>query len=715
MHKYPKIRLIFTFLFVILSGFSLIGITSDNYAGKVQNDFIYPKLYSPNEISSYNSTFSSLNTKEGMTLTPFFAPDNALSVYVYWINQANVSIIVQNQYLRQFDNNWDSTPIVKSLVDAHNRGVNVRVQINEAADSDDVTDYLHSQGISVRWMGNQDSSSDDSWLSENHNKLVLIDDKITLLSSVNFSENAFKKNREAGMIIQSSTGSNYYKSISETDWSDGEVPQFAALFNKLRFKNQKLSVLNTDYPSHTNIPLTNFTDTFNVTLFTNPDNAEEVIFNYLNSSKESVYVSMYTISNQEIVDALIDLKRTNPSIDIQILISNRRINPSENIYTKEAINDFLAYLIPVYNSTTDEDKVNGYYHNKYWIIDGKHTFVYSGNWSPRSVSSQKTTYSSGEVNRDMGIAVHDSTPIASFFKNVWDQDIAVASAWDLGVGVKQTSFDTAEVVFDNVTLSAVTSGVEGATFSYRFNENSFTEVIGSDNGFSIDFDTNELSNGINTFEVKAENNSQSFTDKVKINIANYNRELINWRVLITEVYPNPDVVSDTEGEFFELTNSFPFDVLLEGWEIGDNNDLYTFTTDSKIDAFSSIVIGRNSLGFQDRFGFVPDITLDFALANTNDFVQFLDSEGNFIDVVAYGESALDSSEQLEAPDAGQSLQRSPLHMDTNTVKDFINDEPNPKGTVPEIALADNGSSSPLPFLPVVFAIVLVVTFRRSKK
>ncbi|MHA2335870.1 MAG: phospholipase D-like domain-containing protein [Candidatus Hodarchaeales archaeon] len=711
MHKYPKIRLVFTFLLVILAGFSFIGIISGNYTGNDLNDFIYPKLFSPNEVSTYNSTFSSLNIEEDMTLTPFFTPDNALSVYVYWINQANTSIVVQNQYLRQFANNWDSTPIVKSLVDAHDRGVNVRVQINEDADSDDVTDYLHSQGISVRRMGNQDSSADDNWLSENHNKLVIIDDNITLLSSVNFSENAFKNNREAGLVIQSTSVANYYKTIFESDWSDGEVPQFTTVFNELRFKNWKLSTTTTDYPSHTNIPLTNFTNTFNVTLFTNPDNAEEVIFDYLNSAKESIYVSMYTISNQDIVDALIQLKRTNPSIDIQVLISNRRVNPSENSDTREAIEDFLSNLIPVYNSTTSLT----YYHNKYWVIDGKHTFVYSGNWSPRSVSPKKTTYSSGEVNRDMGIAVHDSIEIASFFKNVWDQDIAVASAWDLGTGIKQTSFDTADVVYGNTVLSAVTSGIEDANFSYRFNDDDFTQVTGSNNGFSIEFDTNELSNGINTFEVKAENNSQTFTDEVKINIANYNRELINWRVLITEVYPNPDVVSDTEGEFFELTNSFSFDILLEGWKIGDNNDLHTFTTDFKIEAHSSIIIGRNSFGFQERFGFVPNVILDFALANTNDFVQFLNPDSNFVDVVAYGENAPDSSEQLDAPDAGQSLQRSPLHIDTNAKEDFITNEPEPKGEVPKIAITDIGGSSPFPLVPVVFAIFLVITFRRRSK
>ncbi|MHA1215358.1 MAG: phospholipase D-like domain-containing protein, partial [Candidatus Hodarchaeales archaeon] len=95
--------------------------------------------------------------------------------------------------------------------------------------------------------------------------------------------------------------------------------------------------------------------------------------------------------------------------------------------------------IPVYNSTKDDDKVNGFYHNKYWIIDGKHVFVYSGNWSPRSVTPKKTSYTSTEANRDVGIAVHDASDIADFFKSVWDADVAVASAWELSSGIKLTT------------------------------------------------------------------------------------------------------------------------------------------------------------------------------------------------------------------------------------------------------------------------------------
>ncbi|MHA1993343.1 MAG: phospholipase D-like domain-containing protein [Candidatus Hodarchaeales archaeon] len=185
-----------------------------------------------------------------------------------------------------------------------------------------------------------------------------------------------------------------------------------------------------NYPSHTDIPKTNFTGTYNVTLFANPDNAEEVIFRYLSAAESSVFVSMYTISRPEFNSTLIELKTNNPSINISVLISYRRVGSSENEDTAAAAQSLVDAGIPVYNSTKDDDKVDGFYHAKYWIIDGKHVFVYSGNWSPRSVTPYEDTFSSSEGNRDMGIAVHDAPDIAQFFKNeVWEKDVAVADAW----------------------------------------------------------------------------------------------------------------------------------------------------------------------------------------------------------------------------------------------------------------------------------------------
>ncbi|MHA2225103.1 MAG: phospholipase D-like domain-containing protein [Candidatus Hodarchaeales archaeon] len=210
--------------------------------------------------------------------------------------------------------------------------------------------------------------------------------------------------------------------------------QYKGLKSREKPLINQISKIITTYPSHTNIPKTNFTGTYNVTLFVNPDNADEVIFRYLKAAQSSIFVSMYTISRPDFNKTLIDLKEANPSMEIGVLISYRRVGKTENIDTKAAAQSLVDNGIHVYNSTKDDLNVDGFYHAKYWIIDGKHVFIYSGNWSPRSVNPglelNDPTYSSSEGNRDMGIAIHDAPDIALFFKEeVWDEDVAVANSW----------------------------------------------------------------------------------------------------------------------------------------------------------------------------------------------------------------------------------------------------------------------------------------------
>ncbi|MFX0011269.1 MAG: phospholipase D-like domain-containing protein [Candidatus Hermodarchaeota archaeon] len=367
----------------------------------INNNNIPLTVKEPLISQAYIPSFNATNIKEIMTISPMFTPDNALDIHVGWINRANTSIILQNQYITKFDSgDWisDSNPLVRALVAAHNRSINIRVQVREDSDSDDITSYFNNLGIDIRWMGSQDNNPDNDWLSSTHNKLIVVDDKVTLLSSINFGENAFTENREAGFAIINTNVANYFTAIFNRDWNDGVDPSNTIPIKpKGKFvgkPDDKENFIASSYPSHTNIPKTNFTGIYNMTLFTNPDSADETIFKYLLSAKESIYVSMYTISRPDFNNTLIDLKKNNPNIDIQVLISNRRFGESENIDTKNAAISLVNNLIPVYNSTTDADKVNGYYHAKYWIIDGKHVFVYSGNWSPRSVTPQKNEYTS---------------------------------------------------------------------------------------------------------------------------------------------------------------------------------------------------------------------------------------------------------------------------------------------------------------------------------
>ncbi|MHA2402535.1 MAG: phospholipase D-like domain-containing protein, partial [Candidatus Kariarchaeaceae archaeon] len=383
--------------------FSLVPVATGTEGHSVSKEQPSPFTYTP--------TFDALNIKEQMTLTPMFTPDNALSTHIAWINSAINTIDIQNQYIKFFDDydDWDTnpTPFVEALLQAKSRGVTIRVQLREESDTDEVAAFLAGKGILTRYMGESANNPDGDWLSFTHNKLMIIDAEVVLLSSINFGS-AFRNNREAGMVIQNQAAANYFTLIFLRDWADGLIVTSSLRINGIT-NPVNLVQDEVDYPSHTNIPKTNFSGIYNVTLFANPDNADEVIFKYLESAKESIYVSMYTISRPDFTNALIALKKANPSIDIRVLISRRRVGADENIDTYEAVRSLVDNLIPAYNASVAPFIDNaGFYHNKYWIIDGKHTFVYSGNWSPRSVTTPETVYSSDEANRDMGVAVHDA-------------------------------------------------------------------------------------------------------------------------------------------------------------------------------------------------------------------------------------------------------------------------------------------------------------------
>lgn len=556
--------LIFTFLLNIwaLTSMAATGMSAPQTIDN--NTVISPDLYVPVDENP-------LNIEEQMTLSPMFTPDNALDIHAAWLKQANTTIEVQNQYIKKFDDGtWeeDSNPIVQELVAAAERGVSVRVQVREDSDTDLVASYLDAiTNIEARYMGSQDSADADGyWISNTHNKLVIIDSSVTLVSSINFGD-AFIENREAGMVVQNAKVAEYFLKFFEEDWSDGETNVQVAqpsTYQTTPIQANTIEINQGD--SFTDIPRANFSGTYNVSAYVNPDNADKHIFDYLATAEESIYVSMYTISREDFVDELVQLKKNNPALDIQVLISRRRVGDEENIDTQAAALRLVENLIPVYNST---DQLR-FYHNKYWIIDGQHTFMYSGNWSPRSVTPESSNYTSGDPNRDMGIAVHNAPEIASFIKTeVWNKDVAAAIPYELPAGINQNSFDQAEVVSGTVDLRAVVNYLTDPTVSYSFGSVSSSDIKLTDGTFSVPIDTTDLDNGITVFEVTAINSSGAeYTDKVTVNIVNI-PDSDNFRLLITEIHPNPDVVGDTEGEFIELTNSFPFDLLIEDWQVGD--------------------------------------------------------------------------------------------------------------------------------------------------
>jgi hypothetical protein len=130
-------------------------------------------------------------------------------------------------------------------------------------------------------------------------------------------------------------------------------------------------------------------------------------------------------------------------------------------------------------------------------------------------------------------------------------------------------------------------------------------------------------------------------------------------LVITEIMFNPNVVTDTAGEWLEIYNQGTTPVNLKGWTIKDQGtDSFTFSEDIIIPASSHAVLCRNT-----------DITLNggiecdakyssFTLGNTNDAVIILNPLNEVVDQVVYDVS-VEPWKSLNK--AGYSLQLDPAY------------------------------------------------------
>jgi len=117
-------------------------------------------------------------------------------------------------------------------------------------------------------------------------------------------------------------------------------------------------------------------------------------------------------------------------------------------------------------------------------------------------------------------------------------------------------------------------------------------------------------------------------------------------VIISEIMKNPQVVSDSDGEWFELFNATNSPIDINGWTISDDGiDTHVINNGSAliIPALGFIVLARNS-DFNSNGGVTVDYQYtSYFLANSADEIVLLDSDGTTeIDRVNYDGSVQSS-------------------------------------------------------------------------
>ncbi|TFG08123.1 hypothetical protein EU538_07705 [Candidatus Thorarchaeota archaeon] len=147
-----------------------------------------------------------------MNVTPIFSPDTSLQGILYCINSAQATLDIQIPYFTSVGDEGAVDEIIDAILAAKNRGVTVRVISEEVKDWIEISEILIEHGIPIVWQ-------DTRWFSANHNKGIIVDGRMVLISSINYSDGSITENREAGVIIENAEVAQWYQDVYDFDWS----------------------------------------------------------------------------------------------------------------------------------------------------------------------------------------------------------------------------------------------------------------------------------------------------------------------------------------------------------------------------------------------------------------------------------------------------------------------------------------------------------------
>jgi phosphatidylserine/phosphatidylglycerophosphate/cardiolipin synthase-like enzyme len=170
-----------------------------------------PLSYSESS-STYPRPFAAPGYFSGsMNVTPIFSPDTSLQGILYCISAAQATLDVQIPYFTNVGDAGAVDQVVDAIVAAKERGVTVRVISEEDYDWELVAATFHEHGIPIVWQ-------DTRWFAAEHNKGIVVDGRIVLISSINYSDGSITENREAGVIIENEAVAKWYQEVYDYDW-----------------------------------------------------------------------------------------------------------------------------------------------------------------------------------------------------------------------------------------------------------------------------------------------------------------------------------------------------------------------------------------------------------------------------------------------------------------------------------------------------------------
>jgi len=184
----------------------------------------------------------------GARVTPVIAPDTSYLI-LDLINSARGTIEIEQAYITN-ETATSLNPYLAAAINASRRGVQVRVlldsywyNIEEEKDNDEMVAFINRIAAEEHLpLEARCANLDQNNLEKIHNKGVIVDNRSTLISSINWNSNSPNFNREAGVIIDHAGVAQYYREVFEDDWQP-QVHRQGQIFDSLKLICLTLVVL----------------------------------------------------------------------------------------------------------------------------------------------------------------------------------------------------------------------------------------------------------------------------------------------------------------------------------------------------------------------------------------------------------------------------------------------------------------------------------------
>jgi len=127
------------------------------------------------------------------------------------ISEADESIHIVAFEVKYYSNFPSSlqNQLVRQLIYAKQRGVDVKVIVDDFSEENNAFDILTENGIEVRYDSNETTT---------HAKLIIVDGRIVLLGSTNLSFYGLEQNNEANVLIEDARTAQYYEKYFRSLW-----------------------------------------------------------------------------------------------------------------------------------------------------------------------------------------------------------------------------------------------------------------------------------------------------------------------------------------------------------------------------------------------------------------------------------------------------------------------------------------------------------------